>query len=79
MVAQTSIKSVEYGSLPSYTNVTNFNYLAPKDGNNFYSNNWVSYKEPVGAWGDNNFTAEGILEHLNVTKDTSDYLWYITR
>lgn len=79
MVAQTSIKSVEYGSLPGNTNVIKFNYLALKDGDDYFSNNWVSYKEPIGAWGSDSFTAEGILEHLNVTKDASDYLWYITR
>ncbi|CAA6664073.1 unnamed protein product [Spirodela intermedia] len=37
------------------------------------------FQEPIGAWEGNSFTAEGILEHLNVTKDISDYLWYVTR
>ncbi|CAI9117606.1 OLC1v1019017C1 [Oldenlandia corymbosa var. corymbosa] len=40
---------------------------------------WTSWKEPIGPWGDNKFTFPGILEHLNVTKDLSDYLWYKTR
>ncbi|PWA35777.1 D-galactoside/L-rhamnose binding SUEL lectin domain-containing protein [Artemisia annua] len=39
---------------------------------------WMTLKEPIGVWGDN-FTVQGIWEHLNVTKDRSDYLWYITR
>ncbi|CAA7400596.1 unnamed protein product [Spirodela intermedia] len=46
---------------------------------NSVSNSWVSFREPIGAWEGNSFTAEGILEHLNVTKDISDYLWYVTR
>ncbi|KAJ3701565.1 hypothetical protein LUZ61_005270 [Rhynchospora tenuis] len=79
VVAQTSIKSVESGSPPSYANATEHNYITLKDGNSYFTNNWLSYKEPMGAWGNNSFTAEGILEHLNVTKDVSDYLWYITR
>ncbi|KAK9072448.1 hypothetical protein SSX86_008882 [Deinandra increscens subsp. villosa] len=43
------------------------------------SESWMTLKEPIGAWGDDSFTVQGILEHLNVTKDQSDYLWYITR
>ena len=45
----------------------------------YISENWASFKEPIGRWEYQSFTAEGILEHLNVTKDVSDYLWYITR
>lgn len=45
----------------------------------YVSQSWVSFKEPIGVWDGNSFTAEGILEHLNVTKDISDYLWYVTR
>ncbi|KAJ3671896.1 hypothetical protein LUZ60_007975 [Juncus effusus] len=80
VVAQTSVKSVEAGSPPGYLNETKFGYLALNDiKNNYISNNWMSYKEQIGAWGENSFTNQGILEHLNVTKDISDYLWYITR
>lgn len=39
---------------------------------------WSEYKEPIGLWGEGNFSAKGILEHLNVTKDSTDYLWYTT-
>lgn len=45
----------------------------------YLSKLWTSFKEPVGQWDGLNFSADGILEHLNVTKDTSDYLWYILR
>ncbi|XP_062086724.1 beta-galactosidase 9-like isoform X2 [Humulus lupulus] len=38
----------------------------------------MTVKEPNGVWSDDIFTVHGILEHLNVTKDYSDYLWYIS-
>nr|XP_029122288.1 beta-galactosidase 15 isoform X2 [Elaeis guineensis] len=76
--SQVSIKTVESGS-PSYSNITGPGELLLHNEGFFISNTWMTLKESIGAWGDNSFTAYGILEHLNVTKDTSDYLWYITR
>lgn len=43
------------------------------------SKSWMTVKEPISIWSDNSFTVLGILEHLNVTKDKSDYLWLMTR
>lgn len=41
---------------------------------------WESYNEDISAEDDSTtMTASGLLEQINVTKDTSDYLWYITR
>ncbi|XP_058199429.1 beta-galactosidase 6-like isoform X2 [Rhododendron vialii] len=39
---------------------------------------WSWYKEKVGVWGNNSFTASKLLEQINTTKDTSDFLWYTT-
>ncbi|XP_024017149.1 beta-galactosidase 1 [Morus notabilis] len=40
---------------------------------------WESYTEGVPSTDDmNSFVAHGLLEQLNVTRDTSDYLWYTT-
>ncbi|XP_030499794.2 beta-galactosidase 3 [Cannabis sativa] len=40
---------------------------------------WESYNEDVSSIDDRStFTAPGLLEQINVTRDTSDYLWYIT-
>ncbi|KAL7209497.1 hypothetical protein ACSBR1_031106 [Camellia fascicularis] len=50
-----------------------------KDEVTYIAKTWLTVKEPIGAWGEDNFTVQGILEHLNVTKDRSDYLWYTTR
>lgn len=40
---------------------------------------WSWYKEKVGVWGNNAFTSSKLLEQINTTKDTSDFLWYTTR
>lgn len=50
-----------------------------QDRSSLISEGWMTLDEPVGVWSDHNFTVQGILEHLNVTKDSSDYLWYFTR
>ncbi|KAH7835225.1 hypothetical protein Vadar_024108 [Vaccinium darrowii] len=75
--AQTSVKTTEY-SLPS-TNVSVLQQLPSQDKVSLLSETWTTVKEPIGAWGEDNFTVRGILQHLNVTKDHSDYLWYMTR
>lgn len=41
---------------------------------------WERYDEEVASLADNSvITTNGLLEQINVTRDTSDYLWYITR
>lgn len=40
--------------------------------------NWVSYHEPLGPWG-SVFSTNGLLEQIATTKDTTDYLWYMTK
>lgn len=41
---------------------------------------WESYFEDISALDDSSMmTSPGLLEQINVTRDTSDYLWYITR
>ncbi|KAG8377849.1 hypothetical protein BUALT_Bualt08G0076300 [Buddleja alternifolia] len=40
---------------------------------------WETYGEDINSLEDSpTFTASGLLEQLNVTRDSSDYLWYIT-
>ncbi|PPS00729.1 hypothetical protein GOBAR_AA19949 [Gossypium barbadense] len=39
---------------------------------------WSWYMEKPGVWGNNSFTESRLLEQINTTKDTSDYLWYTT-
>ncbi|KAI4335303.1 hypothetical protein L6164_013963 [Bauhinia variegata] len=40
---------------------------------------WQSYnEEPASASGDDSITAFALWEQVNVTRDSSDYLWYMT-
>lgn len=41
---------------------------------------WETYNEDVSSVeDDSSMSYDGLLEQLNVTRDTSDYLWYTTR
>ncbi|XP_039127499.1 beta-galactosidase 6-like [Dioscorea cayenensis subsp. rotundata] len=42
------------------------------------STSWEWYLEEVGTSNNYSFTAPGLLEQINTTKDASDYLWYST-
>ncbi|GER40398.1 beta-galactosidase [Striga asiatica] len=40
---------------------------------------WETYNEDLSSYDDHSaFSALGLLEQINVTRDTSDYLWYTT-
>ncbi|CAI9773576.1 unnamed protein product [Fraxinus pennsylvanica] len=39
---------------------------------------WQSYNEETASYEDNSFTAAGLLEQINTTRDMTDYLWYST-
>ncbi|KAL4380007.1 hypothetical protein GQ457_02G010140 [Hibiscus cannabinus] len=39
---------------------------------------WDIFVENAGIWGVADFTRYGFLDHINTTKDTTDYLWYTT-
>lgn len=76
--AQTSVKTVE----PARSPLGSMSILQKgmrEDNASYISKSWMALKEPIGIWGENNFTTQGLLEHLNVTKDQSDYLWHKTR
>lgn len=78
VAAQTSIKTVEF-DLPLLSDNSVHPEMMKKNNGSFVAKSWLTVTEPVGIWSENNFTVQGILEHLNVTKDVSDYLWYLTR
>lgn len=40
---------------------------------------WEIFVEKAGIWGEADFTRNGFVDHINTTKDTTDYLWYTTR
>lgn len=37
---------------------------------------WETFKEKIGGWGDGVFTSNSLLDQINTTKDSTDYLWY---
>ncbi|XP_051136583.1 beta-galactosidase 10 [Andrographis paniculata] len=39
---------------------------------------WDIFKEKVGIWDAADFTKIGLVDHINTTKDSTDYLWYTT-
>ncbi|KAH9717178.1 Beta-galactosidase 10 [Citrus sinensis] len=39
---------------------------------------WEVFKEIAGIWGEADFVKSGFVDHINTTKDTTDYLWYTT-
>ncbi|KAL5704441.1 Beta-galactosidase 10 [Ranunculus cassubicifolius] len=39
---------------------------------------WGIYVEKAGIWGESDFVRNGFVDHINTTKDTTDYLWYTT-
>lgn len=40
---------------------------------------WQVYTEKAGVWGAPDFIKNELVDHINTTKDTTDYLWYTTR
>lgn len=40
---------------------------------------WESHEEPVGARDEEAIIAQSLLEQIKTTKDSTDYLWYVTR
>lgn len=39
---------------------------------------WEVFREIAGIWGEADFVKSGFVDHINTTKDTTDYLWYTT-
>ncbi|KAM4114156.1 hypothetical protein ACJW30_04G048800 [Castanea mollissima] len=39
---------------------------------------WEVFVEKPGIWGEADFIKNGFVDHINTTKDTTDYLWYTT-
>ncbi|XP_022157753.1 beta-galactosidase 10 [Momordica charantia] len=39
---------------------------------------WEVFAEQAGIWDHADFVQNGLVDHLNTTKDTTDYLWYTT-
>ncbi|XP_058731711.1 beta-galactosidase 9 [Vicia villosa] len=77
--AQTSVKLVGSDLLPFASIFLPAQQFVHRNSISNISKSWMTTKEPINIWSKSSFTAEDIWEHLNVTKDQSDYLWYSTR
>ncbi|KAK9664551.1 hypothetical protein RND81_14G050700 [Saponaria officinalis] len=75
--AQTSVKEPQSAS--NRLSSPPIHKLLRLNGQSLISKNWMMVDESVRVWSNSSFTVHGILEHLNVTKDSSDYLWRFTR
>ena len=40
---------------------------------------WSIFTERIGIWDKNDFVRNGFVDHINTTKDSTDYLWHTTR
>lgn len=49
------------------------------DENLQISEGWRIFEEKVGIWGKPDFVQNELVDHINTTKDSTDYLWYTTR
>eukprot|EP01018_Ginkgo_biloba_P020961 Gb_12091 [translate_table: standard] len=39
---------------------------------------WESFNEDIASFAESSITATGLLEQINTTRDSTDYLWYTT-
>lgn len=53
--------------------------MLPSDLQPSTSLKWDVFTEKVGIWDSADFSKIGLADHINTTKDTTDYLWYTTR
>ncbi|KAK4390716.1 Beta-galactosidase 5 [Sesamum angolense] len=69
-------KNVVFNTAKVGTQTSQFQML-PSDSQ---LRSWETYDEDMTSLEDSStFAATGLLEQINVTRDSSDYLWYITR
>lgn len=51
--------------------------MSPQNGSRGIQ--WETFMEKAGVWGKADFVTNGFVDHINTTKDSTDYLWYTTR
>lgn len=53
--------------------------MLPEDLKSASGLKWQVFSEKPGIWGEADFVKNELVDHINTTKDTTDYLWYTTR
>ncbi|PHU19741.1 Beta-galactosidase 16 [Capsicum chinense] len=61
-----------YGTAAEYM-ITSYYDQAPLDE---YAEKWEQFEEVIPQFDDTSLRSDILLEHMNTTKDVSDYLWY---
>ncbi|XP_074320999.1 beta-galactosidase 10-like isoform X2 [Silene latifolia] len=51
---------------------------ASSDNRDLKNLQWEVFVEKPGIWGEPDFNITGFVDHINTTKDTTDYLWVTT-
>ncbi|KAI5674488.1 hypothetical protein M9H77_14852 [Catharanthus roseus] len=67
--SQTSVVEMVPSDLRSSTQAPN---------RDFKGLSWEAFEEKAWIWENADFTRNGFVDHINTTKDTTDYLWYTT-
>ncbi|KAL4013236.1 hypothetical protein IC575_025398 [Cucumis melo] len=68
-------KNVIYNTAQVQVQTNQLSFLPTRDE----SFSWETYSENISSIeDDSSMSYDGLLEQLNITKDTSDYLWYTT-
>ncbi|CAN6821746.1 unnamed protein product [Brassica oleracea] len=52
--------------------------MLPEDLKSSSGLKWQVFSEKAGIWGEADFVKNELVDHINTTKDTTDYLWYTT-
>ncbi|CAN6822012.1 unnamed protein product [Brassica oleracea] len=52
--------------------------MLPEDLKSSSGLKWQVFSEKPGIWGEADFVKNELVDHINTTKDTTDYLWYTT-
>jgi hypothetical protein len=52
--------------------------MLPEDLKSSSGLKWEVFSEKPGIWGAADFVKNELVDHINTTKDTTDYLWYTT-
>ncbi|EFH41127.1 beta-galactosidase 10 [Arabidopsis lyrata subsp. lyrata] len=52
--------------------------MLPEDLRSSSGLKWEVFSEKPGIWGEADFVKNELVDHINTTKDTTDYLWYTT-
>ncbi|KAK8558410.1 hypothetical protein V6N13_103587 [Hibiscus sabdariffa] len=69
----------ESGGVSYQKNIYAPELVMTKNATSSIAESWMTVKESIRIWSENNFTVQSMLDNLKMPKDESDYLWHMTR